>query len=1338
MPQRPTLDQLYGGGPAKAPSLDDLYGGLTAGGFDERYLRDLEKEFGLKTPDPYVHTRSADLPQSPLDLMLRPPPQITNAARAASDWITKPASDRGMVESYVRGGIGGALEGASNLLSPANVISTASGLGAARGTKQLGQAMDLVRGPGSYAVRDAAAQTIAPIQRGVSAMQTANAMTALPSLAHGGLGVMEDPTDAMSWAELAGGALGSYFGFKGGTMPPDRPPTMRPKPAEPLTPPTGKMVPSVAGPRYEPPVLEPPAGARPRMPWEPKGAARNVNQPLRPGLSLDEIYGPANAEPMLGSSSLQVQPPAPIEPPIGRFPQGNQIPTAQAAMENGQPIDSRLAEFFGITPEPPVGTGLSDVGQMDLGRRPAPGTVLPGEPAPPAPPGGGAGLWTGPGYTETPAPFRPSVPTAQEVVAGTGAGRPRMPPSSEVSAARGSMERGEAPPASISRFFGLNDAPGPVAAGAPDVMPSSAEIRAAREAMARGEQPPASLARFFGLDDAPISGARPAPEVPAVPEPPAPTIGRMPLDRLRELLSGQAGIGLTDELAPMRRMTGERIPPDIRQDVQNILDEMEMQPYMRGETIDTQAPGMEGVGGGRNWRDSSVTGGVGFDANPEHPNLIQHYPGAPVYHEIGGSQSRNKTIEAIQRMLNGGRATDLTDRVMDAAARRTAGRGPGKLEDVTGRSLLEPPASAAQLDAPEITPPAPELPAAGAGQPPPADMDFGFGANDPRIRQLYDELLPRWVKDAEQWNASVGIARDPMEGVEPFEDFARRLMSDEPRSLMGKERKLRAAIDSDAGFAGGDLAAALGGSLSGAAYGGAESDEHPIAGAIGGGLLGLLLGRGAAKALRGGGGRPPVPSRSLAGAGRSERPTLGTGQKTSPLARPAETGPSLEFMGDDGPFQLNASGESSASLEALSRQRGMQGRGEQFVVYDRAGQRRALIGPDAVDYTVRPGETYGVEQGGKFRKLDDAGGRYPGKSSFGDDAGFVEVPSAEDLRVGMEKGGNALERLGYFSMLGAPSTLAKGHIGAGAAGAMRALEEIVAGRPGTGLNIIKNMGSRRSAQAYKAALTEGSPDPTATRWGSTSGVLGTPSRIMAAPDAFVTESMLDAGIPLESAKRSAFTSDPRTATGNKVVDFQRSLGPIGRTVAFPFARTAVNLTEMGLERTPGLGLILEAFQKNPSAMRDILARQGLGVGAGVLGYSQGEDDGLMNPYALTAMGPYAVPAAIGAAIRGAVDKPKGTPSQSASTKALKDVAQGVLSQSPLPTEGYQLDRLLDPRTWPTRYIPRFLNLLGNPNEYVTPGIMDPTIARIPFLRDAMLAKKKKRGSGVTFSAPGGR
>lgn len=73
----------------------------------------------------------------------------------------------------------------------------------------------------------------------------------------------------------------------------------------------------------------------------------------------------------------------------------------------------------------------------------------------------------------------------------------------------------------------------------------------------------------------------------------------------------------------------------------------------------------------------------------------------------------------------------------------------------------------------------------------------------------------------------------------------------------------------------------------------------------------------------------------------------------------------------------NASGESAASQEAINRQSAMKGKKEQYVVYDRAGNKRPLIGPDAVDYVAKKGETYGVEGPSGFRALDNKGGKVP-------------------------------------------------------------------------------------------------------------------------------------------------------------------------------------------------------------------------------------------------------------------------------------------------------------------------------------------------------------------------
>lgn len=72
---------------------------------------------------------------------------------------------------------------------------------------------------------------------------------------------------------------------------------------------------------------------------------------------------------------------------------------------------------------------------------------------------------------------------------------------------------------------------------------------------------------------------------------------------------------------------------------------------------------------------------------------------------------------------------------------------------------------------------------------------------------------------------------------------------------------------------------------------------------------------------------------------------------------------------------VNGSGESGASLEALNRLTSMKANGKQFGVFNRSGEFRPLIGPDAVDYVPMTGETFGVNGPNGFQVLTDNGGK---------------------------------------------------------------------------------------------------------------------------------------------------------------------------------------------------------------------------------------------------------------------------------------------------------------------------------------------------------------------------
>jgi len=668
---------------------------------------------------------------------------------------------------------------------------------------------------------------------------------------------------------------------------------------------------------------------------------------------------------------------------------------------------------------------------------------------------------------------------------------------------------------------------------------------------------------------------------------------------------------------------------------------------------------------------------------------------------------------------------------------------------------------------------------------PPAAAAGGGEPIHPKIRELWEKLMPQWRESMPSGAADAPPFRgDP---YEPLEDFSRRIREAPAKNLWSKERPIRKLID-EGGFIARELAQTGAGALAGGAGGAAiaaEQGESPWLGGAAGALAGgagmsvlsrLFRGSGAARAARGAvatpdpSGMPPRSTLSrMANMGRDAEPR-GNGLLPADSPRGAS---SVELIDPDASLiRQNASGAPGAgSLEEMGRARQNAAAARAWVVYDRAGTRRALDPLVGQDYQVRPGESFGLEGPEGFVLHDDLGGRYPkgggeptprlgdresrpafdptGRSTVdlgavdegvdpfaraireSGDSGFVDV---EGMGAGAKKMGEGLERLGYFSMLGHPSTIAKGHLGAGSAALFRAAEEGLAGRPRRGMDILKNLFRPGAREAYVRALREGSADPTATRWGATAGPLGLPSRLMAAPDAFVTEAMLEAGIPLESAKQSAFTAEPRTKTGRAVVDLQRSLGPIARTIAFPFARTGVNIMERGIERTPGLGLLMEAFQPpaTRSAGRDIFARQALGAGvaAGAYSLTGSNDEEGISPWWLTALGPGAIPAAIGQAV--ARSGRPATGRVSPSSRALQEIAGATLAQSPLPSEGWQLDRLIDPRTWPARFVPRSLSMLTDPSAFETPGVLDPTIARIPWLNELMLDPRMR---GRTRSLP---
>ncbi|MHB1260325.1 MAG: 2'-5' RNA ligase family protein [Thermoplasmatota archaeon] len=88
--------------------------------------------------------------------------------------------------------------------------------------------------------------------------------------------------------------------------------------------------------------------------------------------------------------------------------------------------------------------------------------------------------------------------------------------------------------------------------------------------------------------------------------------------------------------------------------------------------------------------------------------------------------------------------------------------------------------------------------------------------------------------------------------------------------------------------------------------------------------------------------------------------------------------PSIEVIDDDEGVTENASGESAASAEAISRLNSVKAAGEEFGKYDRAGRWTPLMTADALaDYHPFEGETTGYRGPDGFRMQEANGGKVP-------------------------------------------------------------------------------------------------------------------------------------------------------------------------------------------------------------------------------------------------------------------------------------------------------------------------------------------------------------------------
>lgn len=305
-----------------------------------------------------------------------------------------------------------------------------------------------------------------------------------------------------------------------------------------------------------------------------------------------------------------------------------------------------------------------------------------------------------------------------------------------------------------------------------------------------------------------------------------------------------------------------------------------------------------------------------------------------------------------------------------------------------------------------------------------------------------------------------------------------------------------------------------------------------------------------------------------------------------------------------------------------------------------------------------------------------------------------------------------LAKLRFFSMLGSVGAQTKNLVGNTGATAAKVGELALSGDRAAAKRLASSVFSpdtgREIAQAFRDAPAND------TRWGSNSGPLGIFSRMMHAVDQGVSSSMERGGLTPDETRLTLFTGAPRSAAGKWL-----AARPSSFSALMPFVRTATNIAERGLEHTPGLAMLPAVRAMRPETTnQQLLARQAMGLMALLAGGTMGSAHPLLG----AALGPLSVPFAAGAAARRGYEQRGDTFSNI--VKAEADLLGDAL---PLPSSTFSTP--YDPGKFIASFVPTLLKeaSLVDLRDLDTRGsIFNPAIAKLPFLNDAVLRRRKRR------------
>ena len=250
--------------------------------------------------------------------------------------------------------------------------------------------------------------------------------------------------------------------------------------------------------------------------------------------------------------------------------------------------------------------------------------------------------------------------------------------------------------------------------------------------------------------------------------------------------------------------------------------------------------------------------------------------------------------------------------------------------------------------------------------------------------------------------------------------------------------------------------------------------------------------------------------------------------------------------------------------------------------------------------------------------------------------------------------GGAITDYTYFSFLSSPDGIARGSFGAVGGAVTAALEKGLEGvltgklsQVADGTRIIKSLVTEgpgiwgravkakpeEFARMYRQYMpSELARDLTAPgRLGVEQHMGGVGvGKFFGGPDMAAVNAMTKGGFSRADAARYTLTGTPQSKVSQFFLAKQREARQKGgllefmATQAAPFARVGLLGLEKGLQRTPGLGILANRLMKTGATPTQQLVQQGVGAGAGVLGY-KAEDWGIDPRIGLVA-GPLAGPA----------------------------------------------------------------------------------------------------------------